>query len=68
MLENIKKALTDCKSEVTYEPEKRPGIANLLTIHSLIVNKTVQEICDESQHINTGQLVSHLLKTFIFFN
>lgn len=55
MLERIRKALTDFQSELTYEPEKRPGVANLLTIHSLITNQTVHEICEESKGIDTGK-------------
>lgn len=55
MLERIKKAITDFKSEVTYEPETRPGVANLLTIHSLTTNQTVEEICEQARGIDTGE-------------
>lgn len=55
LLEKIKKALTDFKSEVTYEPEKRPGVANLINIHSLFTGKTPDEICKEAIALNTGQ-------------
>ena len=40
---------------VTYDPSNRPGVANLLTIHSLITNKTPEEICIENKNLNTGQ-------------
>lgn len=59
MMERIKKALTDFKSEVTYEPQVRPGVANLITIHSLITNQTPQEVCDQAKDIDTGKWVSH---------
>lgn len=55
MMERIKKALTDFKSEVTYEPQVRPGVANLITIHSLITNQTPQEVCDQAKDIDTGK-------------
>lgn len=55
MLERIKKALTDFKSEVTFEPDTRPGVANLITIHSLITNQTPHEICDEVESLDTGK-------------
>lgn len=55
MLERIKKAITDFKSELTYEPEERPGVANLLTIHSLITNQSVHEICEQYKDIDTGK-------------
>lgn len=51
----VKKAITDCTSEVTFEPEARPGVSNLLTIHSLATNKSIQQICEEVKHIDTGK-------------
>lgn len=55
LLEKIKKAVTDFTSEVTYEPEERPGVANLINIHSSFTGKTPDEICKESVSLNTGQ-------------
>ncbi|KAH7936660.1 hypothetical protein HPB49_002070 [Dermacentor silvarum] len=37
----IKKALTDCTSKVTYEPESRPAVANL--------------VCRQAEGLDTGQ-------------
>lgn len=53
----IKRALTDFTSEVTYEPEKRPGVANLVTIHALTTNSTPAEICERAKGLDTGQWV-----------
>lgn len=55
LLEKIKKSLTDFTSEVTYEPEQRAGVANLINIHSLFTGKTPEEICKEAAGLNTGQ-------------
>lgn len=55
LLEKVKKAVTDFTSEVTYEPEKRPAVANLIDIHSLCTGKTPEEICKEAVGLNTGQ-------------
>lgn len=55
LLEKMKKAVTDFTSEVTYEPEKRPGVANLINIHSLLTGKTPEEVCMEAVGLNTGQ-------------
>lgn len=55
LLDKIKKAMTDFISEVTYEVEKRPGVANLIDIHSLLTGKTPEEICREAAGLNTGQ-------------
>ncbi|KAG5346380.1 SYWM protein, partial [Acromyrmex charruanus] len=55
LLEKVKKAVTDFTSEVTYDPEKRPGVANLINIHSLFTGQTTEEICKEAVGLNTGQ-------------
>ncbi|XP_018059083.1 PREDICTED: tryptophan--tRNA ligase, mitochondrial, partial [Atta colombica] len=55
LLEKVKKAVTDFTSEVTYDPEKRPGIANLINIHSLFTGQTTEKICEEAVGLNTGQ-------------
>lgn len=51
----LKKAITDFTSAVTFDPENRPGVANLLTLHSLASNKTPDEICEEVKHLDTGK-------------
>lgn len=53
--EKVKKAITDFTSEVTYEPETRAGVTNLLTIHSMISGKSIQQICDDVKHLDTGK-------------
>ncbi|OXU31168.1 hypothetical protein TSAR_006480 [Trichomalopsis sarcophagae] len=55
LLNKVKKAMTDFTSEVTYEPEVRPGVANLLNIHSMITGKTPEEICKEAEGLDTGK-------------
>ncbi|XP_043486863.1 tryptophan--tRNA ligase, mitochondrial isoform X1 [Polistes fuscatus] len=55
LLEKIKKSLTDFTSEVTYEPETRPGVSNLIAIHSLLTGKSPEEICQDAQGLNTGK-------------
>lgn len=55
ILQRIKQALTDFTSAVTYEPENRPGVSNLILIHSLCTGKSFEDICLESSHLNTGQ-------------
>ncbi|XP_058066873.1 tryptophan--tRNA ligase, mitochondrial [Anopheles bellator] len=55
VLEKVKKSLTDFRSEVTFESQERPGVSNLITIHSLVSGKSVEEICREAVGKNTGQ-------------
>ncbi|XP_076764652.1 tryptophanyl-tRNA synthetase, mitochondrial [Xylocopa sonorina] len=55
LLEKIKKSVTDCTSQVTYEPEKRPGVANLIAIHSRLTGKSPDQICSEAEGLDTGK-------------
>uniref|UniRef100_A0A182P6W8 Tryptophan--tRNA ligase, mitochondrial n=1 Tax=Anopheles epiroticus TaxID=199890 RepID=A0A182P6W8_9DIPT len=55
VLEKVKKSVTDFKSEVTFDAKERPGVSNLITIHSLVSGKSVEEICKEAEGKNTGQ-------------
>lgn len=66
--EKVKKAITDFTSEVTFDPVERPGVANLITIHSLASGLSAEQICTEAAGIDTGKyklrvaeaLVAHL--------
>ncbi|KAK9888837.1 hypothetical protein WA026_001062 [Henosepilachna vigintioctopunctata] len=49
----IKKAVTDFTSEISYDPEHRPGVSNLLSIHSFMSSKSIDVICKEVQGLNT---------------
>ncbi|XP_051160461.1 tryptophan--tRNA ligase, mitochondrial [Leptopilina boulardi] len=55
LLNKIKKSITDFTSQVTYDPDNRPGVANLIKIHSLITGKSFEEICNEAEGIDTGR-------------
>nr|XP_029713009.1 tryptophan--tRNA ligase, mitochondrial-like [Aedes albopictus] len=63
--EKIKKSVTDFTSEVTFEPETRPGVANLITIHSLVSGCTPQQICDATRGLNTGQYKQHVADALV---
>lgn len=46
VLKKIKSAVTDSGSTISYE-QSRPGLANLLTIYSLVTEKTIDQIVSE---------------------
>lgn len=48
----IKRAVTDSGSEVKFDKEKKPAVSNLLTIYSLLANKSIKEL--EKQYIGRG--------------
>ncbi|XP_063982481.1 tryptophan--tRNA ligase, mitochondrial [Diachasmimorpha longicaudata] len=65
ILSHMKKAVTDFTSEVTYDPEERPGVSNLVMIHSILTDKSPQQICDEVRGLNTGQYKLHVADVVI---
>ena len=50
---------------MTYEPEKRPGVANLINIHSSIMEKTPEDIVNENSTLDVGQYKLILAETII---
>lgn len=51
----LKVAITDNTSAVTFDPIERPGVSNLVCIHSRITGKDTKTICEEVSGLNTGQ-------------
>ena len=43
----IRRAVTDCESVVAYDPENRPGVANLMSILSALTGKDMDAIAAE---------------------
>lgn len=54
VVEKVKKALTDFTSDVSYDPATRPGVSNLIAIHSLVSGQSIEKIIDEAKTIDTG--------------
>jgi tryptophanyl-tRNA synthetase len=46
-LKKIKSAMTDAGREVKFDLAEKPGISNLLTIHSALSGRTIQELENE---------------------
>ncbi|XP_051564433.1 tryptophan--tRNA ligase, mitochondrial-like [Myxocyprinus asiaticus] len=51
----IRRAVTDFTSEVTYEPESRPGVSNLVSMHSAVSGQSVEEVVRLAEGMDTGQ-------------
>ncbi len=43
---NIRSAVTDTDATVRYDPENKPGVSNLLVIHSVLSGQPVAEVAD----------------------
>ena len=52
ILKKFKSAVTDSEACVRFDPDKKPGVSNLMTIYSAITGKTMEEI--ESEFAGKG--------------
>lgn len=52
----VRSAVTDSGAEIVYDPETKPGIANLLTIFSALTDRPVEDVVAEFE----GQQYGHL--------
>lgn len=52
----IKSAVTDSGADIAFDPENKAGLANLITIYSVLSGKTTDEIVNDYQ----GKLYGHL--------
>ncbi|KAM4609332.1 tryptophan--tRNA ligase, mitochondrial [Polymixia lowei] len=50
----IRRAVTDFTSEVTFDPETRPGVSNLVTIHAAMAMVSVEEAVSQAKGLDTG--------------
>uniref|UniRef100_F1L5A2 tryptophan--tRNA ligase n=2 Tax=Ascaris TaxID=6251 RepID=F1L5A2_ASCSU len=53
ILEKCSKALSDFQSNITYDPEKRPAISNLVTLFSATSGKAIDEIINDCATMDT---------------
>lgn len=51
----ITKAVTDSTSALSFDPEKRPGVSNLLSIHSAFTGLSIDDILTENAHLDTAR-------------
>ncbi|XP_075449044.1 tryptophan--tRNA ligase, mitochondrial isoform X2 [Ascaphus truei] len=51
----FRKAVTDFTSEVTYDPQGRPGVSNLVGIHSALTGLAPEDIVRQSRGLETAQ-------------
>jgi len=53
--QKIKEAETDSENKIYYDPEKKPGISNLLVIYALLSGKEIKEVEEELKSSNYHQ-------------
>ncbi len=65
IVQKIKKATTDSITELSFQPEARPGISNLINIYSSFTNMNRQEILHKHSNSTTSQLKSDLSQILV---
>ena len=61
----IKRSVTDSGSDITYDEKNKQGIANLLTIYSLINQQSIEQIVNHYQDKGYGHLKVDLAEALI---
>ncbi|XP_019851391.1 PREDICTED: tryptophan--tRNA ligase, mitochondrial-like isoform X2 [Amphimedon queenslandica] len=61
----IRKAVTDCTSAVTFEPEERPGVSNLVSMYSALSGKTTDEVVEDFTGKETVELKDGLTQVIM---
>ena len=56
VVRKLRRAVTDCEGVIAYDPEKRPGVSNLLTIYSVCANQTMEDAQKHFQGLGYGAL------------
>eukprot|EP00127_Corallochytrium_limacisporum_P002298 Clim_evm86s109 gene=Clim_evmTU86s109 len=63
--ERVMKAVTDMTSEVTYDPDNRPGVSNLLRLHAACTGTSVDELVVDFKGKETVDLKRALVDVMI---
>lgn len=63
----MRKAITDCTSQITYDPEGRPGVSNLILMDSLMTGASVDDICQQNKDIQSAAYKNQLAERLIEF-
>ncbi|XP_057356582.1 tryptophan--tRNA ligase, mitochondrial isoform X2 [Manis pentadactyla] len=54
IVQKFRKAVTDFTSEVTYDPDSRRGVSNLVAIHAAVTGLSVEEVVRRSAGMDTA--------------
>jgi tryptophanyl-tRNA synthetase len=61
----IRSAVTDTGREILFDPERKPGIANLLTIYSALTERTIDELTVAYEGKGYGDLKKDLAEVVV---
>jgi len=69
IMKKFKSAVTDSETEIRFDPEKKPGVSNLITIMAVAQKKSVEEVVKDFDglmyghlKVRTGEAVCEMLR------
>lgn len=69
IMKKVKAAVTDTGDTISYDPETKPGVSNLITIYSVLANKPIADVVEQFQgkmyghlKVETGELICSVLE------
>ena len=65
IMNKIKRAVTDSDNSIHYDPEKKAGVSNLISIYSVINGKTIEEATKDFDGKGYGDLKNIVAETII---
>lgn len=65
IVEKCKKAVTDMVSEITYDPDNRPGVSNLVDIYAAFTGQSTHQVVADCKGLNTLKLKTKLADLII---
>ncbi len=65
--EKMKKAVTDSESEVRFDKEKKPAVSNLLTIFSVVTNRSIEDLEKDYGTTGYGRFKNDLAEALVAF-
>lgn len=65
IVKKIQKAVTDCTGEVSYDPDERPGVSNLVAIYAAMSGLTHQEVCGQFEGKQTVDFKRELAELLV---
>jgi tryptophanyl-tRNA synthetase len=63
----LRRAVTDTETEVRYDPERKPGVSNLLTIYAALTDRSLGELEQEFAGQGYGTLKSAVADVVVAF-
>lgn len=61
----IRKAVTDSQSQITYDPDTRPGVSNLVSIYSALTSMSHNDVCTKFEGKETVHFKDKLSEVII---